>query len=124
MLDGGGARATMRATFGALPFPGKVDEFSDHDLLSNFYGDKHHEILLDAEELAAAGPGIWYVSVANGIENEAAFRYAVKATFATHLDCPEAHGTGRECSGAGACQRSLGRCDCEAGNVLDRAEKG
>jgi hypothetical protein len=112
-------RATMRAAFGDLPFAGNVGEFSDHDLLSNFYGDAHHEILLDAEELAAAGPGVWYLSVANGIENSAPFSYTVKAAFAAALDCPKAHGSGLECSDAGACERALGRCDCDPGNVLD-----
>ena len=88
-------------------------------MLSNFYRDAEHEILLDNEELAAAGPGVWYVSVHNGAENDAPLKYAISSLFETELECPAAHGTTRACDGRGSCRGALGRCDCDDGRVMD-----
>ena len=56
------------------------------------------------------------MSVAAGAS---AATYAIAATASTDLDCPVARASGRPCAGAGACVRALGRCDCDAGAVMD-----
>ena len=113
--------AVVRAAYRELPFPGDLPRFSDHDLLANFYASDEHRILLDAEELqlarARAGPGYWYVGVANGGAETLAF--AIAATAEARLDCPVARGSGAACDGAGVCDNALGRCDCDPGNVMD-----
>ncbi|KAJ1446887.1 hypothetical protein M885DRAFT_225352 [Pelagophyceae sp. CCMP2097] len=114
-----GATPLLLARFGGVPFPGDLSAYDEHDLLSNFYGDRRHEILIDAEELAAAGEGSWYVAVTNGEASAAALTFTITATKAQRVDCPLAHGNGGECSTAGECVSQLGRCDCNAGRVLD-----
>ena len=115
----------LLARFGDLPFPNDLATFDDHDLLSNFYGDLKHEILIDAEELAMHGAGQWYFAVLNPEKSESAMTYQIYARFMEFVNCPShhenmgGHGVGDECSSAGTCIQELGRCDCNDGSVLD-----
>ena len=112
------ADPTMRAAYEEMPWAADASQFTDHDLLANFYRDAEHQILLDAEELAAAGPGVWYVSVHNGVENSEALTFSITSSFVSTLDCPLARDN-RMCDGQGTCERNLGRCDCASGRVMD-----
>ena len=112
------ADPTMRAAFEAMPWAADASQFTDHDLLANFYRDSEHQILLDAEELAAAGPGVWYVSVHNGVENSEKLTFSIASRFETSVDCPVAR-DGDPCDLQGSCERNLGRCDCSVGRVMD-----
>ena len=100
------ADPTMRAAFEDMPWAADASQFTDHDLLANFYRDAEHQILLDAEELAAAGPGVWYVSVHNGVENSEALTFSITSSFETSLDCPLARDN-KMCDGQGTCERNF-----------------
>ena len=82
------ADPTMRAAYEEMPWAADASQFTDHDLLANFYRDAEHQILLDAEELAAAGPGVWYVSVHNGVENSEALTFSITSSFCNIVGLP------------------------------------
>jgi len=120
------ATPLVLARFGELPFANDKSKFDDHDLLSNFYEDSRHQILLDAQELTTQGAGQWYIAVMNPETASSSLSFSIKAEFLTELDCPSNHNnidpdvsSEDECSAAGMCIRELGRCDCDEGHVLD-----
>jgi len=114
------ASPMVLARFADLPFPNDLSLYDDHDLLSNFYEDQTHTVLLDAEELADKGPGDWYIAVLNPETSAAPLQYSIAATWAPTVDCPTDHATGSlSCSGDGVCVSTLGRCDCDDGHVMD-----
>lgn len=120
VTGGEGATPIVLARFGDLPFPNDLTQYDDHDLLSTFYKDKVHQVLLDAEEIEAAGEGDWYISVMNPEASTTLLEYEVKAVWASTVECPQDHaGQFGTCSNAGTCVEGLGRCDCDQGSVMD-----
>ena len=124
-INRGPPKAQLRANFEAVPFAGTTKngvptgKNRDDDLLDSYYGDKTLEVLLDAQELAAAGPGTWYFGVAADSSGVGSLSFRVSAELAAELACPVARGSGKVCDGAGQCRKHLGRCDCDAGAARD-----
>lgn len=116
----GDATPMVLARFGELPFPNVLSQYDDHDLLSTFYHDRIHQILLDSEELSQNGAGYWYIAVFNPESSTSVLEFSIKAVWTATVDCPTDHaGVLGTCSGAGVCVDNLGRCDCDDGNVMD-----
>jgi len=87
----------------------------DHTFVSSFYNSPVHQILLDREELKA---GVWYFKVENSRASAVEMEYAISVSVTDHLTCPTGK-NGRECSGFGFCDSTLGRCSCAQGYTLE-----
>ena len=74
-------------------------------------------MLLDRTELSV---GTWYISVVNAEEATEPLKFRLEADLLNVVECPSnTPEGGAACSGHGACDATLGRCDCDGGYTLD-----